>query len=53
MLKESRPAMAFWEEALAVLVHVWNCCPTAALDSAPPYELWNGRKPNVSHLRVW
>jgi len=28
-------------------------CPTAALDSATPYELWNGRKPDVSHLRVW
>jgi len=36
-----------------VLVHVWNRCPTAAFDRATPYELWNGRKPDVSHLQVW
>jgi transposase InsO family protein len=53
MLQESGLAMAFWGEALAALVHVWNRCPTAALDSVTPYELWNGRKPDVSHLRVW
>jgi len=53
MLQELGLAMAFWGEALAVLVHVWNCCPTAALDSTTPYELWNGCKPDVSHLRVW
>ena len=53
MLKESGLAMAFWGEALAVLIHVWNGCPTAALDNAMPYELWNGCKPDVSHLQVW
>jgi len=50
MLQESGLAMAFWGEALAALVHVWNHCPTAALDSATSYELWNGHKPDVSHL---
>jgi len=48
MLQEFGLAMAFWGDALAALVHVWNHCPTAALDSATPYELWHGRKPNVS-----
>jgi hypothetical protein len=53
MMKESGLAMAFWGEALAALVHVWNRCLTAALDNATPYELWIERKPDVSHLRVW
>jgi transposase InsO family protein len=53
MMNESGLAMVFWGEALAALVYVWNRCPTAALDNATPYELWNGRKPDVSHLRVW
>ena len=53
MLKESGLARAFWGEALAALIHVWNCYPTAALDNATPYELWNGRKLDVSHLQVW
>ena len=34
MLKESGLAMVFRGEALAVLIHVWNHCPTAALDNA-------------------
>jgi transposase InsO family protein len=50
MMKESGLAMVFWGEALAALVHVWNHCPTAALDNTTPYELWNGRKLDVSHL---
>jgi len=53
MLDESGLAKAFWGEALAALVHVWNRCPTDAVDGATPYELWHGRKPDVSHLRVW
>ena len=53
MLKESRLAMAFWGKAFATLVHVWNQCPTAALDNATSYELWHGCKPDVSHLQVW
>ena len=53
MLKESGLAMVFWGEALAALIHIWNRCPTAALHNATPYELWNGHKPDVSHLRVW
>ena len=53
MLDESGLPKAFWGECLAALVHVWNRCPTEAVRGATPYELWNGRKPDVSHLRVW
>jgi transposase InsO family protein len=53
MLDESGLAKSFWGDCLAALVHVWNRCPTEAVKSATPYELWHGRKPDVSHLRVW
>jgi hypothetical protein len=53
MLDESGLPKAFWGECLAALVHVWNRCPTEAVRSATPYELWHGRKPDVSHLQVW
>ena len=53
MLDESGLAKAFWGEALGALVHVWNRCPTDAVKNATPYQLWNGTKPDVSHLRVW
>ena len=52
MLVESGLTMAFWGEALGALVHVWNRCPTA-VDNAIPFELWHGRKPDVSHFQVW
>jgi len=54
MLDESGLAMAFWGEALTALVHVWNRCPTIAVDDATPYELlWHDHKPDISYLRVW
>jgi hypothetical protein len=34
-------------------VYIKNQCPTKALDSKTPQEAWSGRKPNVSHLKVF
>ena len=53
LLNESGLSKKFWVECLAALVHVLNVCPTSALAGKTPYEVWNGRKPDISHLRVW
>src|SRR3954470_2294375 len=53
MLSESGLSKSFWGDCLASLVHVWNRCPTEAVQDATPYELWYKRKPDVSHIRVW
>ena len=53
MLQESGLSSKFWGECLAALVHVWNRCPTAAVTKKTPFELWHGKKPDVSHLRIW
>ena len=34
-------------------VHLLNRSPTKALDGKTSYEAWHGRKPVVSHLRVF
>jgi hypothetical protein len=34
-------------------VYIKNRCPTKVLDSKTPQEAWSGRKPDVSHLRVF
>jgi hypothetical protein len=34
-------------------VYILNCSPTKALNGRTPYEAWYGRKPAVSHLRVF
>ncbi|WVZ90458.1 hypothetical protein U9M48_036759 [Paspalum notatum var. saurae] len=36
-----------------VLVYILNRSPTKALNGKTPYEAWHGRKPAVSHLRVF
>ena len=53
MLEESRLPPSFLGQAVAAYVHIWNRCSTTSLDSKTPYELWHGKKPDVSHLRVW
>ena len=53
LLNESGLSKKFWVECLAALVHVLNTCPTSALVKITPYEVWNGRKPNIGYLRVW
>jgi hypothetical protein len=34
-------------------VHLLNRSPTKALDGKTSYEAWHGRKPMLSHLRVF
>jgi len=53
MLSEAGLSKAFWAKCLAALVHVLDRCPTSAVQGATSYELWNGKKPSVGHLRVW
>src|SRR6185437_14231234 len=43
----------FWGEAVVTAVYILNRSPTKALDGMTPYEAWHGRKPAVSHLRVF
>jgi hypothetical protein len=34
-------------------MYIKNRCPTKVLDSKTPQEAWSGRKPDVSHLKVF
>jgi hypothetical protein len=34
-------------------IYILNRSPTKALNDRTPYEAWHGRKPAVSHLRVF
>jgi Reverse transcriptase (RNA-dependent DNA polymerase) len=43
----------FWAEALLTAVYVRNRVPTTAVEGKTPYEVWNGTKPNVQHLRIF
>ena len=44
----------YWAEAVATAAYLRNRTTTSALKTdATPYELWYGRKPDISHLRVF
>ena len=42
-----------WGEAANTTVYVQNRCPHSALDSKTPEEVFSGKKPDVSHFRVF
>ena len=47
-------ADGYWAEAVATAAYVRNRMPTAAFrGSITPYQQWYGRKPNISHLKVF
>jgi len=45
--------LEFWAEAVNTTIYINNRCPIKTLESKTPQEAWTGRKPNVSHLRVF
>ncbi|XP_055632911.1 uncharacterized protein LOC129773335 [Toxorhynchites rutilus septentrionalis] len=52
MLIDARMPARLWAEAAATTVYLQNYLPSRAVNSTP-YEHWWGRKPDVSHLRVF
>ena len=53
LLKGKRLPNDFWAEGVATAVHLLNLSPTKAVQNMTPYEAWNGKKPWVSHLKVF
>ena len=54
MISHAGLSNIFWAEAISAAAYVRNRLPTAALkERETPYERWYGRKPDVSHFRVF
>jgi hypothetical protein len=53
LLKQRRMSTVFWGEAVVTAIYILNRSPTKALNGRTPYEACHGRKPAVSHLRVF
>ena len=44
----------YWAEAVECAAYIRNRLPTSALtERKTPFEMWSGRKPNISHLKVF
>ncbi|GKA20991.1 retrotransposon protein, putative, ty1-copia subclass [Tanacetum coccineum] len=44
--------LSFWDYALESATRIFNMVPTKKVDKTP-YELWYGKVPNLSYLKVW
>ena len=54
MMSHANLPNSFWAEAVATAVYLRNRSESSALkEDMTPYEKWYGRKPDVSHLRVF
>jgi hypothetical protein len=55
LLADSGLPMSFWLDAVLTRQYLCNRLPTSTLpnDMTPFESITNGRKPNLSHLRVW
>jgi len=53
MLSESYLPEYFWTDAVSTSCYVMNRVLIRPILKNTPYELFNGRKPNINHLRVF
>lgn len=53
MLFEANLKKTYWAEAVATAAHIINRSPSRVLDEVTPYEKWTGKKPNISHLKIF
>ncbi|GJZ58937.1 retrotransposon protein, putative, ty1-copia subclass [Tanacetum coccineum] len=44
--------LSFWDYALESATRILNMVPTKKIDKTP-YEMWYGKVPNLSYLKVW
>ena len=53
MLLDAELPQTYWAEALMTAAYLRNRSPTAAVEGMTPFQAWSGKKPGVSHLRVF
>lgn len=53
MLTHMQVPQKLWAEAVSTAVHIINRSPTSSLTGKTPYEAYFGKKPDVSHFRVF
>ena len=52
MLSYSSLPISFWGYAIETAMYLLNLVPSKTIPKTPT-ELWKGRKPSLSHIRIW
>ena len=53
LMNEKEMPKYYWAEAVHVAVYIMNMTPTAAIHGMTPEEKFTGKKPDLSHLKVF
>ena len=53
MLHDQNLLMHIWEEGARTTVYVQNCTPHRVLENKTHEEVFSGKKPEFSHLRIF
>ena len=53
MLIAANLPVKFWALAMDAAVYCRNRSPTTSLDNCTPYEAWYGKRPAISHMRIF
>ena len=48
-----RLGQEFWAEVVDIACYLVNRSPLSMLEDKTPQEVWTGKKPSLSHLRVF
>ena len=52
MMSQSDLPISFWGYALKTVAFILNRVPSKAVEKTP-YEIWNGKPPSFSFLKIW
>lgn len=53
MLHDGKMPLQFWADAVSTAAYLRNLTPSSSLNWKTPKEVYTGRKPRISHLRVF
>lgn len=53
MLINANLQKQYWAEAVSTAAYLINRSPTRTLEYSTPEEIWSGKKPDVSHLKIF
>ena len=53
MLSGTKLGQGFWAEAMETACYLVNRSPSSVLEDKTPHEVWTGKKPSLSHIRVF
>lgn len=53
LLFDAKLEKKFWAEAANTAVYIKNRCVSSTLENKTPYEVWYGKKPDLSNIRLF